>query len=64
MRTILLDYDVLYRRKIDAEGECPHWDYEYPDGSEWTCCITMRRAQDDFRELVRHARRVTGKEKL
>ncbi len=64
MRTILLDYDVLYRRKIDTEGECPHWDYEYPDGHEWPCCIAMRRAQDAFKELVRHARRVTGKEKL
>jgi hypothetical protein len=32
-----------------AQENCPHWDYENPDGGEHECCRRLRECADEVR---------------
>lgn len=44
-------YRVAYSKYIDLQGECPHWDYEFPDGIGHTCCNAMNAAKDKMKGI-------------
>lgn len=39
------------RARSHAQNDCPHWDYDEPDGADYPCCYVMRKAEDRVRAL-------------
>ena len=39
------DYARAYNWFLTAQGECPHWDYDNPDGCGAQCCLDMQKAE-------------------
>ncbi len=48
MRTPMVRLAAAKRRLLDAEGECPHWDYDQ-DGDGHDCCDEVRLARREVR---------------
>lgn len=42
-------YRMAYNEYIDLTGECPHWDYERPEGIGHACCHAMNAAKDKLK---------------
>lgn len=47
------EYKKAYDWYITAQGECPHWDYETPDGVGAQCCQDMVTAHNSLKRIKR-----------
>ncbi len=45
------EYRNAYNLYLITQGECPHWDYENPDGVGAACCIEMENTKQRCRRI-------------
>lgn len=45
------EYDRAYNLYLIAQAECPHWDYENPDGEHGQCCLEMEQARQRCKQV-------------
>lgn len=50
-------YRVAYNKYIELQGECPHWDFETPEGNGCACCQAMLNAQAKVRTIGKSLKR-------
>ena len=45
------EYIAAYNWYLTAQGECPHWDYENPNGCGAQCCLDMVDAHNRVKQI-------------